>query len=125
MAEPDGYRVPTNGQEYRDLREGCAPPVDLANTSPAFTRPFELAVRDVIAPRAYKDRPTAAQVACSRNRATPAATCSAKYINSSGARPTAMWPHITSPALLLLLGPPRVHSPRSLLHGPGATGRRE
>ena len=37
MAEPDGYRVPTNGQEYRDLREGCAPPVDLANTSPAFT----------------------------------------------------------------------------------------
>jgi len=26
MAErPDGYRVPTNGREYADLREGLAP----------------------------------------------------------------------------------------------------
>mmetsp|Transcript_6246 Transcript_6246/g.7627 ORF Transcript_6246/g.7627 Transcript_6246/m.7627 type:complete len:466 (+) Transcript_6246:701-2098(+) len=63
MAErPEGYRVPTNGKEYSDLREGLAPPMVLSAMSPSFSKSFEDAVLDVIKPRSYRNRPTAADV---------------------------------------------------------------
>ena len=66
MAEvPDGYIVPTNGNEYSDLREGAVPPFERQHmTVPGccFGLAYENAVRDVLAPRSYQDRPTAQQL---------------------------------------------------------------
>jgi hypothetical protein len=66
MAEvPNGYVVPTNGSEYSDLREGLAPPFErhlMRAPGCCFGRAYEGAVRDVLAPRSYQDRPTAQQV---------------------------------------------------------------
>jgi serine/threonine protein kinase len=66
MAEvPDGYIVPTNGNEYSDLREGAVPPFerqDMTVPGCCFGVAYENAVKDVLAPRSYQDRPTAQQL---------------------------------------------------------------
>ena len=56
------YTLPLEQPGYSDMREGLVPPMRLHLTSPYFGKDYESAARDILAPRAYLDRPSAADV---------------------------------------------------------------
>ena len=105
------YTLPLEQPGYSDMREGLVPPMRLHLTSPCFGKDYESAARDILAPRAYLDRPSAADVlkAFSLPPSHPASVASA----AAAAAAAAAAPLMTSP-------PPSYHHHFAGVGGAGA-----